>query len=123
RDIIVRYRQTVVGVAWAILRPVATLLVYTLVFGQIAQLPSNGLPYALVALTGLLPWQLFSLVLAAVSESLVANSTLVSKVYFPRVVIPISAIGVCVFDYLISCCLLVLLVAWFKVPLGWEIAL
>ena len=78
RDILVRYKQTVVGVAWAVLRPLATLLVYTFVFGKIAQLPSNGLPYALVVFTGLLPWQLFSLVFAAVSESLVANAPLVS---------------------------------------------
>ena len=123
RDILVRYKQTVVGVAWAVLRPVATLLVYTFVFGNIAQLPSNGLPYALVVLTGLLPWQLFSFVLSAASESLIANAPLVSKVYFPRIVIPISAIGVCVFDYLISFGLLFLLVAWFGVPLGWPILL
>jgi len=123
RDILVRYKQTIVGVAWAVLRPLATLLVYTFVFGRIAQLPSNGLPYALVVFTGLLPWQLFSLVFGAVSESLVTNATLVSKVYFPRVVIPISAIGVCLFDYLISCGLFLLLVVWLGVPLGWQIVL
>jgi len=123
RDILVRYKQTIVGVAWAVLRPLATLLVYTIVFGKIAQLPSHGLPYTLVVFTGLLPWLLFSLVFGAVSESLVANAALVSKVYFPRVVIPISAIGVCVFDYLISCGLLLLLVVWFGVPLGWQFAL
>ena len=123
RDILVRYKQTVVGVAWAVLRPLATLLVYTFVFGKIAQLPSNGLPYALVVFTGLLPWQLFSLVFGAVSESLVANAPLVSKVYFPRIVIPISAIGVCLFDYLISFCLLLLLGAWLGMPLGWKMTL
>lgn len=121
RDILVRYKQTVVGVAWAVLRPLVTLFVYTVVFGKIAQLPSNGLPYTLVVFTGLLPWQLFSLVFGAASDSLVANAPLVSKVYFPRLVIPISAIGVCVFDYLISCCLLFLLVLWLGVPLGWQI--
>jgi homopolymeric O-antigen transport system permease protein len=123
RDILVRYKQTAVGVAWAVLRPLVTLVVYTLVFGRIAQLPSNGLPYTLVVFTGLLPWQLFALVLGAVSESLVTNAALVSKVYFPRIVIPISAIGVCVFDCLISCVLLVLLVVWLGHPLGWQFVL
>lgn len=123
RDILVRYKQTVVGVAWAIVRPLVTLLVYTVVFGNIAQLPSHGLPYPIVVFTGLLPWQLFSLVFAAASESLVANAPLVSKVYFPRLVIPISAIGVCIFDYLISCSLLLLLILWYGVALGPQIIL
>src|SRR5437764_15399185 len=79
RDLVVRYRQTFVGLAWTLLRPLTTMLVYTLVFGRLAQLPSGGVPYILIVLTGLLPWQLFSLVLTATNESLVVNAHLISK--------------------------------------------
>jgi lipopolysaccharide transport system permease protein len=123
RDLLVRYKQTVVGIAWTVLKPFTTLLVYTFVFGTIAQLPSGGVPYVLIVLTGLLPWQLFSIVFSVVSESLVANAHLVSKVYFPRMIIPLSAIAVCIVDHLVSFVLIVALLAWYGMVPGLQIVL
>ena len=123
RDLLVRYKQTVVGIAWTVLKPFATLLVYTFVFGIIAQLPSSGVPYVLIVLTGLLPWQLFSIVFSVVSESLVANAHLVSKVYFPRMIIPLSSIAVCIVDHLVSFVLIVALLAWYGIMPGLQIVL
>jgi lipopolysaccharide transport system permease protein len=123
RDLLVRYKQTVVGVAWTVLRPLATMLVYAFVFGTLAQLPSMGVPYTLLVLTGLLPWQLFSMVLLVSSESLIANSHLVQKVYFPRMVIPLSSIVVCVVDHLIAMLLLLPMMLWFGMLPGWQIVL
>jgi lipopolysaccharide transport system permease protein len=123
RDLLVRYKQTVVGVAWTVLRPLATILVYTFVFGQIAQLPSNGVPYVLIVLTGLLPWQLFSVVFTVTSESLIANGHLVAKVYFPRIIIPLSSIWVCIVDHLVSFVLVGVMLAWYSVIPGWQILL
>lgn len=113
RDLLVRYKQTIIGVAWTVLRPLASILVYTFVFGILAQLPSEGVPYTLVVLTGLLPWQLFSLALIVSSDSLLANAHLVQKVYFPRLVIPLSSVVVCVVDHLISFLLVFGLMLWF----------
>lgn len=115
RDLLVRYKQTIIGVAWTVLRPLASILVYTFVFGILAQLPSEGVPYTLVVLTGLLPWQLFSLVMIVSSDSLLANSHLVQKVYFPRLIIPLSSIVVCVVDHLVSFILVFGLMLWFGV--------
>jgi lipopolysaccharide transport system permease protein len=123
RDLLVRYKQTVIGIAWTILKPLATMLVYTFVFGRIAQLPSHGVPYTLLVLTGLLPWQLFSIVFSVSSESLIANAHLVSKVYFPRIIIPFSSIAVCIIDHLISFVLIFAMMAWYGVPLGPQILL
>lgn len=123
RDLLVRYKQTIVGVAWTVLRPLASILVYTFVFGILAQLPSQGVPYTLVVLTGLLPWQLFSLVLIVSSDSLLANSQLVQKVYFPRLVIPASSVIVCVVDHLISFLLVFGLMLWFGITPGWQFLL
>jgi homopolymeric O-antigen transport system permease protein len=123
RDLLVRYKQTVVGVAWTVLRPLATILVYTFVFHILAQLPSFGVPYTLIVLTGLLPWQLFSLVLIVSSESLLANGNLVQKVYFPRLVIPLSSIVVCVVDFLVAFLLIFPMMIWFGTPLGWQLLL
>ncbi|MCU4181248.1 ABC transporter permease [Bosea sp. BH3] len=113
RDLLVRYKQTIIGVAWTVLRPLASILVYTFVFGILAQLPSEGVPYTLVVLTGLLPWQLFSLVLIVSSDSLLANAHLVQKIYFPRLVIPLSSVVVCVVDHLIAFLLVFGLMLWF----------
>jgi len=123
RDLLVRYRQTLVGVGWTVLRPLSTVLVYTLVFGYLAQLPSGGVPYVLIVLTGLLPWQLFSLVLTATNESLVTNAHLISKIYFPRIIIPISSIVVCVVDTIVSFVLVVVLLFWYGFVPGWQIVL
>src|SRR6476660_3718507 len=91
RDVKVRYKQTVLGIAWAALQPLLTMAIFTVVFGAIARLPSGGVPYPLFVLTALLPWQLFAFSLTNASNSLVGNQNLVSKVYFPRLVIPIAA--------------------------------
>ncbi len=123
RDLLVRYKQTLVGITWTVLRPLATILVYTFVFGILAQLPSFGVPYTLIVLTGLLPWQLFSLVLIVSSESLLANGHLVQKIYFPRIVIPISSIVVCVVDHLVAFVLIFPMLLWFGIAPGWQILL
>jgi homopolymeric O-antigen transport system permease protein len=123
RDLVARYKQTVVGVAWTILRPLASLLVYTFIFGRIAGLPSHGIPYILLVLTGLMPWLLFSTIFNAASESLVANAHLVAKVYFPRLVIPVSSVAISVVDHLVAFALMALLMLWYGVIPGWQILL
>jgi lipopolysaccharide transport system permease protein len=123
RDILVRYRQTIVGVGWTVLRPLASITVFTLVFGHLAQLPSAGIPYILIVLTGLLPWQLFSTVLTGANESLLANSHLISKVYFPRIIIPMSSLAVCIVDTIVSFILVVALLCWYGFVPGWQIIL
>src|SRR4051812_32044861 len=102
RDILVRYKQAVFGVTWAILRPLFSTLILAFVFGRIAKLPSEGIPYSLFVLAGMLPWQLFSSSLSEAGNSLVANSNMVSKTYFPRMVIPASSILVGLADYAVS---------------------
>lgn len=92
RDIKVRYRQTALGAAWAILQPVLTMVVFSIVFGQLAKLPSNGIPYPIFTFTALLPWQLFAFALNSSSNSLIGNQNLITKVYFPRLIIPISSV-------------------------------
>src|ERR1700722_8635649 len=95
RDISVRYKQTVIGAAWALIRPFLTMVVFTVVFGHLANLPSDGTaPYALLVFTGMLPWSFFSTALADASNSLVSNANLISKVYFPRLIVPIATITV-----------------------------
>jgi lipopolysaccharide transport system permease protein len=121
RDILVRYKQTVVGVAWAVLRPLLTMLVLVLIFGRLGKMPSGGAPYPLLVFCGLLPWQFFSTALAGGGESLVGNSALVSKVYFPRVFIPIGAIGALLLDLLLSLGLLGLLMIYYRWPLSSSI--
>lgn len=123
RDLVARYKQTVVGVAWTVLKPLATLLVYTFIFGRVAGLPSQGVPYILLVLTGLMPWQLFSTVFTTASESLVANSHLVSKVYFPRLIIPVSSVAISVVDHLVAFALMAVLMLWYGVMPGWQILL
>jgi lipopolysaccharide transport system permease protein len=102
RDVLVRYKQTQLGVAWALLRPLVGLVVFTLVFGVVANLPSGGVPYPILVLTGLLPWLLFAGILVDVSNSLVANASLVSKVYFPRLLAPAGAATVSLVDFAVS---------------------
>jgi lipopolysaccharide transport system permease protein len=123
RDLVARYKQTIVGVAWTILKPLTSLVVYTFIFGAVAALPSHGIPYILLVLTGLMPWQLFSTVFSVASESLVANAHLVSKVYFPRLIIPVSSVAISVVDHLVAFALMGLLMLWYGVIPGWQILL
>src|SRR6266513_1000232 len=102
RDLLVRYKQTVVGVAWSLIRPVLTMLILTWVFGKLGKMPSGGAPYALLVLCGMLPWQFFSTALSECGNSLVSNSNLISKVYFPRLIVPTSSVITSFVDFLIS---------------------
>jgi len=123
RDLSVRYKQTVIGVAWALIRPVLTMVVLTVVFGRIAALPSDGTtPYALMVFAGMLPWTFFSSGLAEASNSLINNANLISKVYFPRLLIPAATIAVAFVDFLVSFCILIALYVWYKFAPGWQIA-
>jgi lipopolysaccharide transport system permease protein len=115
RDLKVRYKQTVLGGVWAILQPVATMAVFTIVLGRLAKISSDGIPYSLFVFSGLLPWQLFAFSLTASSGSLVSNTHLITKVYFPRLVIPISSVLVGLVDFLIAAVVLALLMAYHHV--------
>lgn len=121
RDIIVRYKQTVIGLAWALIRPFLTMLVFTVVFGNIAKLPSDGAPYPVLVFAGMLPWQFFSNALAECSNSLINNANLVSKVYFPRLIVPASAVIVSFVDFLVSGMILLGLMAWYNFVPSWRI--
>ena len=113
RDVAVRYKQTLIGIAWAVIRPLATVVVFTLVFGRIANLPSDGVPYSLLVFAGMLPWFFFSSALSESSNSLISNGNLLSKVYFPRLLVPAAAIAVAFVDFAIGFVLLLLTMAWF----------
>jgi lipopolysaccharide transport system permease protein len=113
RDILVRYKQTVIGVAWAVLRPLLTMIVLTIVFGRLAKLDSGGVPYPLLVFCGMLPWQFFATAFAESGNSLVSNSGMISKVYFPRLVVPFSSVITSFVDFLISSCIMALLMAWY----------
>lgn len=102
RDVAVRYKQTVVGVSWAFIRPFLTMIVFTLVFGKLAGLPSENVPYAVLTFTALLPWQLFATAYAEAAGSVVGNGHMVTKVYFPRLILPLAATAVALVDFLIS---------------------
>jgi lipopolysaccharide transport system permease protein len=122
RDLSVRYKQTVIGVMWAVIRPLLSMMVFTVVFGRIAGLPSDGTtPYALMVFAGMLPWTLFSSGLGDASNSLINNSNLISKVYFPRLIIPMATMVVALVDFLINFVMLLALMAWFQFVPGWRI--
>ena len=124
RDISIRYKQTVIGILWAFLRPVMTMVVFTIVFGKIAKLPSEGeTPYAIMVYAALLPWQFFSSAVIASSSSLVANSQLISKVYFPRMIIPASSIITGVVDFAISFVILIGLMFYYGFYPTWNMLL
>lgn len=114
RDLLVRYKQTAVGVAWSLIRPVLTIFVLTLLFGKLGKMPSGGVPYPLLVLCGMLPWQFFATAIAESGNSLVANSNLISKVYFPRLVVPASSVITSFVDLLISLALLAVMMAWYR---------
>jgi lipopolysaccharide transport system permease protein len=113
RDILVRYKQTVVGVAWSLIRPFLTMVVLTFVFGKLGRMPSGGVPYPILVFCGILPWQFFSTALSECGTSLVTNSNLISKIYFPRLVIPVSSVITSFVDFLISAFFLLALMVWY----------
>ncbi|NWF60285.1 MAG: ABC transporter permease [Fischerella sp.] len=122
RDILVRYKQTVIGMAWALIRPFLTMVVFTIVFGSLAKLPSEGdAPYPILVYAGMLPWQFFSSALTECSNSLVVNANLLSKVYFPRLIVPTSAVIVSFVDFMISGMILLALMAWYNFAPDWRI--
>jgi len=122
RDLSVRYKQTVIGVLWALIRPFLTMLVFTIIFGRIAKLPTDGsAPYSLMVFAGILPWTFFSTGVSEASNSLINNEKLISKVYFPRLIVPIATIVVAFVDFLISFCILLALMAWYQFLPSWQI--
>jgi lipopolysaccharide transport system permease protein len=121
RDLLVRYRQTAIGIAWAVLRPVLTMLVFTLVFGKLAKLPSENVPYPILVFAALLPWQLFASAFSEAGNSLVSNANMISKIYFPRLIIPAGAVMVSCVDFLISLVILAALMAWYGFLPDWRI--
>ena len=122
RDVLVRYKQTVIGIAWTVIRPLLTMVVFTIIFGKLAKLPSPpGVPYPILVFTAMLPWQFFASSLTECSSSLISNANLISKVYFPRLIVPTSAVIVSLVDFLISAVLLALMLIWCQVPLHWQI--
>lgn len=124
RDVAVRYKQTVIGVLWAVLRPFLTMVVFTLIFSRIAKLPSEGsAPYPLMVFAGMLPWTFFSTALSDASNSLVANSNLVSKVYFPRLIVPTATILVAFIDFAIGLVILATMMVWYRFVPGPEVLL
>ncbi len=120
RDIKVRYKQAVLGIAWALLQPIVTTIIFTVVFGRLAGMPSGGVPYPLLVLAGLLPWQFFSTALTGSSASLVGNANLISKVYFPRLLVPMSAVGVAMIDFVIVLGLFFAMALWFGFLPTWH---
>ena len=122
RDFSVRYKQTVIGVLWALIRPLLTMVVFTVIFGKMAKLPSDGnAPYAIMVYAGMLPWQFFSNAITATSNSLIGNTNLITKVYFPRLIIPASSMITSFVDFLISFLILVFLMFYYSFFPNWKI--
>jgi lipopolysaccharide transport system permease protein len=121
RDIKVRYKQTVLGAAWAIIQPVFMMVVFSIFFGRLAKVPSDGIPYPVFTFCALLPWQLFAHAVAESSNSLVGNQNLITKVYFPRLVIPLSAVLSGLVDFVIAFIVLLALILWYGIIPGWAI--
>jgi lipopolysaccharide transport system permease protein len=116
RDIAVHYKQTVIGVAWAVIRPLLTMLIFTVVFGRLAKLQSDGAaPYPVMVMAGMLPWMLFSTILNDASTSVVTNANLIGKVYFPRLIVPCASVVIALVDFAISFVMLALMMLWFGV--------
>ena len=121
RDILVRYKQTVIGIAWSVIRPLLTMLVFTIVFGRLARLPNEGVPYPILVFSAMLPWQYFANAMQESSNSLIAESRLISKVYFPRLIVPASSVIVSAVDFLISLVLLGLLMLGYGFAPSWTL--
>jgi lipopolysaccharide transport system permease protein len=124
RDVSVRYKQTVIGAAWALIRPFLTMVIFTVVFGKLAKLPSDGAaPYPLMVFAGMLPWSFFATALADASNSLIGNANLISKVYFPRLIVPMAAVMVAFVDFIIGFAILVGLMVWYQFLPSWQVLL
>ena len=121
RDILVRYKQTVIGILWALLRPLLTMVVLTIVFGKWAKMPSAGVPYPILVFAAMLPWQLFSNSFSGASNSLIINSNLISKIYFPRLIIPTSSVVVSFVDFFLSTAILLGLMVWYDFWPTWRL--
>jgi lipopolysaccharide transport system permease protein len=122
RDVAVRYKQTVIGLAWALVQPLATMLIFSTIFGKLAKLPTEGsAPYALMVYAGLLPWQLFSTSLTGAAGSLIGNANLISKVYFPRLIVPTASVVVAFIDFLVGFAILLALMLWYQFLPSWQI--
>src|SRR5438874_3399019 len=122
RDILVRYKQTVIGVAWAIIRPVIMMVVFTVVFSRVAKLPGpGGVPYPLLVFAAMLPWQFFSTALSESSNSVIGNANLISKVYFPRLIIPAGSVITSLVDFAITLGLMALMMIWFGFLPDWRL--
>jgi len=114
RDILVRYKQTVIGIAWSVLRPLLTMIVFTVVFGKLAKMPSDGVPYPVLVYSAMLPWQFFSNIISESGNSLISNKNMISKVYFPRIIIPTTSMIVSLIDFTISSVILSLIMLYYK---------
>jgi lipopolysaccharide transport system permease protein len=124
RDIAVRYKQTIIGIVWAVLRPFLTMVGFTVIFGRVAKLPSDGeAPYALLVFAAMLPWSLFATSLAEASNSLIVSANLISKVYFPRLIVPAATVVTAFVDFLISLAILLALIIYYRFALSWHILL
>jgi lipopolysaccharide transport system permease protein len=122
RDVAVRYKGTVAGAAWAIVQPLVSMVIMTLVFGKVAGLPSEGgAPYAVMVLAAMLPWQFFANALSSSSQSVLTNAGLISKVYFPRMIIPASSVAVAFVDFLVASSILASLMVWFRFLPSWHL--
>ena len=121
RDILVRYKQTFIGIAWALIRPFLTMVVFTIVFGKLAKLPADSVPYPILVFAAMLPWQFFANSLTETSNSLIVNSNLIAKIYFPRLIVPSSAVVVSFVDFLVSGMILLGLMAWYNFVPSWRI--
>jgi lipopolysaccharide transport system permease protein len=121
RDILVRYKQTSIGLAWSLIRPFLTMIVFTVIFGRLAKLPSEGVPYPILVYAGMLPWQFFATSFTDASNSLLNNSNMLTKIYFPRLIIPVSTVIVNLVDFLISFIILVGLMIWYHFTPSWSI--
>ncbi len=122
RDLSIRYKQTAIGAVWALIRPLLTMLIFTIIFERVAKLPSDGsAPYALMVFAGMLPWSFFATGLADASNSLISNSNLISKVFFPRLIVPTAMIIVSFVDFLISFVILLAMLVWYRFLPGWQI--
>ena len=121
RDVKVRYKQTVIGVAWAVLQPLVTVLIFTLLFSRLSGMPSDGLPYPIFAFAALLPWTYFSQAIGRSGSSLVNNAALVTKVYFPRLAIPLAAVFAPIVDFVVTLAMLLVMMAYYRIAPGWAL--
>ena len=116
RDIVVRYKQTTIGILWAFIRPFLTMVIFTVVFGRIAKLPSDGVPYSVFTFTALLPWQFFATAFAETAGSIVGNGYMITKIYFPRLILPLASVAVGIVDFLVSFVILIFIMIGYRTP-------